>query len=115
MSEVRIKRVEELLREEIASLVLRGEVKDPRVHGLLSITRVEAAKDFSFAKVYVSSLTGGEDLVSAVEGLNSAHGFIQQAIGRKIRLRLTPKLVFIADAGVAEGFEINEKIRSLME
>jgi ribosome-binding factor A len=114
MSEVRSKRVEELLREEIASLILRGEIKDPRVHGLLSITRVEAAKDFSYAKVFVSSLSGGGDLDAAVEGLNSAHGFIQSVIGRKIRLRLTPKLHFVADTGVAEGFAINEKIRGLM-
>lgn len=122
--------LEEQLREEIASLIIRGEVKDPRVGPLVSVTRVEAARDASHAKVFVSTfsqaVTGeaeGESVESAaaadrlleaaVAGLQSAAGFIQAQVAKRIRVRLTPKLHFVADRGIREGFEMNERLRSL--
>jgi ribosome-binding factor A len=114
MSELRKKRIEELLRNEIGSLIVMGEIKDPRVTSFLSVTRVEAAKDFSFAKVYVSSFQDEAVMERGVEGLNAAAPFIQYALGRKVRLRLTPKLKFFADKGIRESFEINQKIKDLL-
>ena len=127
MDEIRRKKLEEQVREELSSLILRGEVKDPRVGPFVSITRIEAARDLSYAKVYVSSFSSmvaatDEDapspdaeriLENAVAGLNHAAGFIQGQIGRRVRLRLTPKLVFVADHGIKEGFELNERIKGL--
>jgi ribosome-binding factor A len=114
MSELRIKRVEELLRNEIGSLIVSGDIKDPRVTSFLSVTRVEAAKDFSFAKIFVSSFQDEAVMERGVEGLNAAAPFIQSVLGRKIRLRLTPRLHFFADPGIREGFEINKKLKDLL-
>lgn len=114
MDDIRIKRVEEELRTEIASLILSGEVKDPRINTFLSVTRVEVARDGSFARVYVSTFEEGEALTRGVAGLNNAAGFIQSSVGKKIRLRLTPKLQFLADEGIRQGFEMNEKIKDLL-
>ncbi len=113
MDELRRKRVGEDLRAEIASLILSGEVKDPRVNSFLSITRVEVARDASHAKVYVSTFQD-EALDKGVEGLNKAAGFIQASVGKRIRLRQTPKLSFIADRGIKEGFEMGEKIKDIL-
>jgi len=55
MDEIRRRRVEEQLRDIIAGLILGGHVKDPRVSPFISITRVEAARDLSYAKVFVSA------------------------------------------------------------
>lgn len=114
MDAIRKKRVEEELRTEIASLILSGEVKDPRINTFLSVTRVEVARDGSFARVYVSTFEEGEALTRGVAGLNNAAGFIQSSVGKKIRLRLTPKLQFLADEGIRQGFEMNEKIKGLL-
>lgn len=131
MDEKRHNMLEEQLREEIASLILRGEVKDPRVGPLVSVTRVDAARDASHAKVYVSTFAqevlGGAEgespesraesdrlLDAAVFGLQSAAGFIQAQIAKRIRVRLTPKLHFVADRGIREGFEMNERLRNLI-
>ena len=114
MDDIRKKRVEEELRTEIASLILSGEVKDPRINTFLSVTRVEVARDGSFARVYVSTFEEGEALTRGVAGLNNAAGFIQSSVGKKIRLRLTPKLQFLADEGIRQGFEMNEKIKGLL-
>lgn len=121
MDDIRRKRLEEQLREEIGTLISMGEVKDPRVGPFVSITRVEAARDGSHAKVYVSSFAQAASVEAAdaavdaaAQGLSSAAGFIQSQIARRVRLRLTPKLHFIADHGIREGFEMTERIKGLL-
>lgn len=134
MDEIRRRRVEEQLRDVIAALILGGQVKDPRVGPLVSITRVEAARDLSDAKVYVSAFpvgdapktagdartgdgerprTGEEALELAVAGLANAAGFIQSQVAKRMKTRLTPRLHFIADKGIKEGFELNERMKGL--
>jgi ribosome-binding factor A len=84
------------------------------VNSLVSITNIDVSKDLSYAKVFISSFEGHEKLKSAVEGLNHAAGYIQSIVGKKIKLRLTPKLSFVADHGIEEGFKINEKIKEAL-
>jgi ribosome-binding factor A len=121
MDEIRRKRVEEELRDVIASLILGGQVKDPRVGPLVSVTRVEAARDLSAARVFVSTIAGtvdGEggaaDLDAAVQGLQSAAGYIQAQVARRMKTRLTPKLTFIGDKGIKEGFELGERMKDIL-
>jgi ribosome-binding factor A len=110
---IRLKRVEEQLRVEISALLLRGEIKDPRVDSFLSITRAEVARDGSHAKIYVSTFREIDALEAGVAGLNHASGFIQSAIAKRIRIRLTPRLAFYPDTGIKQGFEIGEKMKGL--
>jgi ribosome-binding factor A len=113
MDELRQKRVEELLSHEIGSLIVSGEVKDPRVNSFLSVSRVEAARDFSFARVFVSTFQDSGELEAGVAGLNSAAPFIQSRIGKKLKMRLTPRLRFEADRGIREGMDIIAKMKDL--
>ncbi|MDA8409233.1 MAG: ribosome-binding factor A [Treponema sp.] len=141
MDEIRQRKLEDQIREELSSLILAGEVKDPRVGPFVSLTRVEAARDLSFARVFVSSFAAAADASAstgseageaaspgsvrasissedaaidrAVEGLNHAAGFMQARIGKRLRTRLTPKLHFVADRGIRAGFEMNERIKGL--
>jgi ribosome-binding factor A len=137
VDEIRRRRVEEQLRDVIAGLILGGQVKDPRVGPFVSVTRVEAARDLSAAKVFVSVFPGAapdgaaaptagqastaglaEDssekaLSLAVEGLQNAAGFIQAQLAGRMKTRLTPRLTFIADKGIREGFELNERMKGL--
>jgi ribosome-binding factor A len=117
VDEIRRRRVEEQLRDVIAALILGGQVKDPRVGPFISITRVEAARDLSAAKVFVSAFPGaegvGDALDLAVAGLANAAGFIQSQVGKRMKTRLTPHLTFIADKGIKEGFELNERMKGL--
>ncbi|MFW6288730.1 MAG: translation initiation factor IF-2, partial [Spirochaetota bacterium] len=110
MANVRLKRVESLLREELSSLILRNEIKDPRVDSMVSISGVEVSKDLEHAKVRVSGFKSRGELESAVDGLNNAAGFIQGRIGRKLKLKATPHLAFAADHSINEGFEVNRTI-----
>lgn len=113
MANVRLRRVESLLREEISSLILRNEVKDPRVDPLVSISGVDVSKDLAYAKVRVSGFKERDELEEAVRGLNHASGFIQQQLGKKLRFRNTPRLSFLADHSIEEGFEVNRSLKEL--
>ncbi len=110
MANVRLRRVESLLREEIGSLILRNEIKDPRVDSMVSVSGVCVSKDLAHAKVRVSGFKQRPELESAVEGLNHAAGYIQSRIGRKLRFRATPHLTFLADHSIEDGFEVNRAI-----
>ena len=116
MNQVRKRRLEELIREEISKMITFGEIKDPRVNSFLSITRVEASQDGSHAKVFVSSLDDIEGhLDEAIVGLSHAAGFVQSLIAKRVRLRLTPVLTFVADHSLKEGFELTEKLKDLLK
>ena len=115
MANVRLKRVESLLREEISSLILRNEIKDPRVDSMLSVSGVSVSKDLAYAKVRVSGFKERDELESAVEGLNHAAGFVQSQIGRKLKFRSTPRLTFLPDHSIEEGFEVNRTIDENVE
>ncbi len=113
MGQYRIQRLDDQLRDEIASLIMKGEVKDPRVNTFLSINRVEVTKDLSYAKVYVSSFLPDSNVKLGVDGLNAAAGFIQREISKKLRLFKFPKLTFVVDAGMKAGFNMVQKLNEL--
>ena len=115
MASVRMQRMESLLREEISSLILRSEVKDPRVDSMVSISGVSVSKDLAYAKVRVSGFKEREQLEDAVLGLNNAAGFIQKRLGRNLHVRHTPRLTFLADHSIEEGFAINQSIGELSQ
>ena len=113
MGQYRIQRLNDQLRDEISQLILRGEVKDPRVSNFLSINRVEVTNDLSYAKVYVSSFLPDNQIKKGVDGLNAAAGFIQREIAKKLRIRQFPKLQFLVDAGMKAGFDMVQKLNEL--
>lgn len=113
MSEFRLDKLGEQIREEISSLIMTGKIKDPRVSTFLSINRVEVSGDLSYAKVFVSSFLDSNKVKQGIKGLESATGFIHSTLSRKLRLRQFPHLSFIFDESIKEGFEMIKKIDSL--
>ncbi len=114
MSNHRAERVESLITQTISGMLIRGEIKDPRVSSLISITEVDVAKDLSFAKVGISGFVEDIDLDKAATGLNSAAGFIQIHLGKAMKTRLTPKLHFFADRRLKEAHAMTKKLEDLL-
>ena len=79
MATNRINRINEDIQRELASLI--RTVKDPRVHGLISITRVDTTTDLRYCRVYVSVLDHS-DVKEVVKGLKSAAGYLRRELGR---------------------------------
>lgn len=104
MAGYRIDRVSEDIKREIASIM--RELKDPRIQGMLTVVNVDVNADASAAKVYVSAMEGIETAKLAVKGLTSATGFIRREVGKRLHLRITPELKFIADDSIEKGMNI---------
>ncbi len=105
MAGYRIDRVSEDIKREIIAVI--RELKDPRVlDKMLTVVRVEVSSDASFAKVYISALEGLETAKEAAKGLKSATGYVRREVGKRLHLRKTPELVFIADDSIEHGMNI---------
>lgn len=112
-------RMGEEIRKIISDLLFKG-LKDPRLSAMISITAVEVTSDGSYATVYVSVLGMDPDKEKAsaqqqdtLDALNSAKGFIRKEIGRQIKLRHVPDLIFKIDKSLEYGRHIDELINTL--
>ena len=113
MGQYRMQRLNSQLRDEISKILLHGDIKDPRVSTFLSINRVEITRDLKYAKVFVSSFLSDAQVEKGVEGLNSAAGFIQCVIAKKLSIYQFPKLTFYVDTAMKDGFRMVETLNEL--
>ncbi len=102
-------RINEEVYREISN-ILRGEVKDPRISPIVSVTRTEVTPDLKQAKIYISVLGDEEALSKTMEGLKSSNGFIRNRLAANLNLRNTPELIFIADDSIAYGIRMTKLI-----
>ncbi len=110
MSEYRLKRIENILREIIGNLIVQNKIKDPGVSSLISISRIEVSKNVAYAKIFISGFENSETTKNSVDGLNRASGFIRNLVGKKIKTRNTPQLKFFYDDSIEHSFYINQLI-----
>ena len=99
----RSQRVSDLLREEIADIIIH-KIKDPRL-GFITVTGVDVTDDLKIAFVYISILKEEERKLS-LEILNSAKSFFRSELSRRIRIRSIPTLEFKLDASIEYGGRI---------
>ncbi len=106
MKNDRMRRVDEAVREVLSEAVT-SEIKDPRV-GFVTVTDVDTSPDLRHARVYVSIL--GDDGVRrrGLDGLRSAHGYLQRRVAGELRLKHTPTLDFAYDDTADRGERISE-------
>jgi ribosome-binding factor A len=114
MGELRLKRIESLLREEMSLMISLGRIKDPRIAPLTVITEVQVSKDMRYAKAFVSFHGDGEILEHSVIALNHAAGFIQSALAKRITIRMMPRITFVADHSIERGVRIAKILRDVV-
>jgi ribosome-binding factor A len=109
----RAERVSDQMKREIADILMR-KIKDPRI-GFVTVTDVEVADDLRNAKVFVSVYGKDEEKKASLQGLKSAGPFIRSELGKRMRMRFIPELLFRFDATVERGAHIMELLRSIEE
>jgi ribosome-binding factor A len=102
----RMRRVNEAVREVLSARIAEG-LNDPRI-GFVTVTSVETSPDLRQARVYVSVLGNDAERADTLAGLGSAHGLLQQAIARELRMKRTPTLRFVFDESIDRGMRISE-------
>jgi ribosome-binding factor A len=102
----RVDRLSQQMKKEMA-VILQREIKDPRLHTMITVSDVEVSRDLSHAKVFVTFL-GMDD--SKVEDnlkiLNDASGFIRSLVGKRIQTRIVPHIRFAFDQSLNEGIRM---------
>ena len=109
---LRNERVRKTLMKEIADIIQK-ELKDSRIHGIVSITDIEIAHDNSFAKVYYSVFASEEDKQTTINAITENTSKIRYEVGKRIRLRLTPELRFIPDNSLERGANVTAIINKI--
>jgi ribosome-binding factor A len=106
----RIRRVNEAVRAVVAEAV--GELKDPRI-GLVTVTGVSVSRDLREGTVYVVAHGNERAQERTLEGLESAHAYLQTRVARELRLKRTPQLSFEYDPSVERGIRMTTLIDEL--
>jgi ribosome-binding factor A len=107
----RPEQVAEIVRQVLAETVGR-EVRDPRV-GFVTITRVDVSGDLSHAQVFVMAQGDEAERQRALEGLQSAAGFLRGKVARALATRTIPELHFELDRGLEHAARINAVLADL--
>lgn len=97
------------VRRELSNII-RGGVKDPRIHPMTSVVEVEVAPDLKSAKAYISVLGDEKSQQDTLAGLKSAEGYIRRALAKSINLRNTPEIRFILDQSIEYGVNMSKLI-----
>jgi ribosome-binding factor A len=108
----RSQRVSDLIREEIADIIMY-KLKDPRI-GFVTVTGVDMSADLKSARVFVSALNSEErDNMLAV--LNTSRNFIRSILAKRIKMKFIPTLEFRLDTSIEYGFKIDKLLRDIKE
>src|SRR3954462_8038728 len=107
----RTERVDELLRQEIGSLLAK-EIADPRI-GFATVTDVETAPDLRHAKVWVSVIGQPEDREKTVKALEHAMPFVRRELGKRLRLKRIPEFSVRLDESIERGSRVMQLINEL--
>jgi ribosome-binding factor A len=98
------------IQQEIGAM-LAGELKDPRLAGLATVTEVRVTPDLKQARVYVSVIGTEAEQASTLRGLVAASGFIRHELTERMQLRRAPEVNFVLDRSEEYGQRIDELIR----
>jgi ribosome-binding factor A len=111
MTSHRTQRVADLIREVLAD-VIRRELRDPRI-GFVTLTDVRVTADLKHARIFVSELGEQEEREASLAALNRAAGFLRHALGREVRLKHIPELVFVHDTVADSGRRVDDLLRQI--
>ena len=110
----RLQRLNVAFRQELAELI-HDELQDPRLHGLVSVTRVDASPDLENAQVYISVLGDDSDKKDSMLALTHAAPFLRRQIMERMRIRRAPQLHFVLDQTIEEAAHVLDLMRQVSE
>ena len=111
MAKIRVGRVGEQIKKELSQLI-QSELKDPRI-GFITVTGVELTNDLSQARVFLSVLGTDEQKEETLKALARGTGFLRSELGKRIRFRHTPELLFKFDNSIEYGSQIESLLNNI--
>ena len=112
MSEYRMNKVDEELKEQISKIISQ-ELSDPNLTGMISVSKVKTTPDFRYARVFVTMI-GCKSQKENLAILKKSSGYIRTLIAKRVNLRITPELVFEFDESIEYGAKIDEILKKIV-
>ena len=106
-------RVGDLIRQVIGEMLVR-DLNDPRL-GSVTLTGVEVTADLKIATIFFSAMGNQAQEEASLQGFQSAAGYIKKRMGKELRLRYLPDLLFKVDHSFDYGSKIDRLIKSIKE
>jgi ribosome-binding factor A len=111
--EIKSRKLEELIKVKLSLLLLKG-LKDPRlIDSFITILDVKLSKDGRSAKVVVSVIGSDKEKAGVLRGLESARGFIQMKLGKELRVKYMPHLIFQLDDETEDRVRLVHRLMEL--
>ena len=108
----RLGRIDEELKKEISNII-NYELNNPKITGMISVTRAKITPDLKYAKVYVSILNS-KNVKDTLANLKKSSGFIRTEIAKRINLRITPEIIFVLDDSMEYGAKIDQILKEII-
>ena len=110
----------EEIRKIVSSMLVTGELKDPAFNSMIGVSGVDVTRDGSYATIYVTALSSRpgrenteEDRQEILDAFERAKGFIRTTIGKNVKLRYTPELIFKFDSSFDYGAKMDKILDEL--
>lgn len=100
--------------KKIVTNIIRTQLKDPRISDMFSITDVNITEDLRYAKVFVSVYGNEKSNIDTLDALRNAKGYIRKELGKNLKIRYIPELIFEKDQSIEHGIYINKLIDEVM-
>ena len=110
----RSERVGDLVAQEVASMLLAGDIKDPKI-GFVTITRVKMSPDMKHARIFYSVMGDEKAIKQSRHALNRARGYIRRALAKKVQLKYIPEINFEYDDSLEHSMRIEELLQDIKE
>jgi ribosome-binding factor A len=105
-------RVSQSIKRELSDII-RRDLEDERISGIVSITDVECSSDCRSAKVFISVFGDHEVKDNTMAALNDHLGYIRGEICRRLKLRVAPEIYFKLDGSLERGAKVSELINKI--
>ena len=102
-------RINAEVQKELSNII-RGEIKDPRIHPMTSVMAVEVAPDLKTCKAFISVFGNEEAQENTMAGLKSAVGYVRRQLAKELNLRNTPEITFVLDQSIEYGVNMSKMI-----
>lgn len=110
----RSERLAEEIQHEV-TLMLAGELKDPRIVAAVGVTEVRMTPDMRTVRVYVQLEGDDKEREQAMIGLKAAAGFVRHELTERLRLRRSPEVLFVPDTSDEYGHRIDDLLRKIKQ
>lgn len=111
MSELRVRKVQEFIKQEVSQMLLH-DLKDPRI-GFVTVTEVKVTGDLREATIYVSLFGKPEEKKASLDALNKSRGFVRRELGQSLKIYYTPEITFSEDASLDYGMHIDGLLKKI--